>query len=289
MTRQVRLADGRTVEYVAIGDPAGPPVLLMHGTPSTGGVAQVLADQAQRAGVHLIAPSRPGYAGSTPHTPGLTGAAEDMLEFADLLGIDRFTAMGVSGGGPYALALAAVAPERLVHVALHAGTGPYFELNAPTDEEAAERAAVAAYVAGDRETAVAQLTEAADRDFGPLRRLTGEEFAAGFASMAPPNETWLANRPAERAMFMEDMRIATRSSDGYVYDVLSWGSAWDIDLTTIARPVRLVYCVDDRMVPVAHAHWLAERLSDTDLALAPGAHGDASFGRAMETFERARG
>ena len=112
------LTDGRRLEYADLGDPEGVPVIFLHGTPSTGGQGAVVAEAAGSHGVRLIAPSRPGYGASTMSPPGLASTANDTLELADQLGLERFALLGSSGGGPFALAMAASAPERVIAIAV---------------------------------------------------------------------------------------------------------------------------------------------------------------------------
>ena len=284
MFTAVSLSDGRTLEYVDLGDPAGEPVLLCHGTPSSAGFAAVVADVARDCGVRLVAPSRPGYGASTPSRPGLASCAADAVELADQLGLGRLAAMGVSGGGPFALALGAVAPERITSVFVHAGTASYFELMPPSDEDAEERRAIALFAAGDVDGATAAMTASADRDFGPMRGLTDAEVGEALKAMVPAGETWLDSHPAARAAFDRDFSRAISTSAGYVRDVLSWGGAWDIDLARMGPPVRLIYGESDAMVPRTHADWLLARLPAADVVVVPGGHGDVSFGQAQETF-----
>jgi pimeloyl-ACP methyl ester carboxylesterase len=282
--RTVLLSDGRTLEYVDLGDPAGAPVLLCHGTPSTAGFAAVVADAARDRGVRLVAPSRPGYGASTPTPPGLASVAADALELADQLGLDELTAMGISGGGPFALALGVAAPERIHSVFVHAGTAAYFELMPPSEEDAEERRAMAILGTGDVDEAAAAMTASADRDFGPMRGLTDAEVGEALEAMVPAGESWLDSRPSARMAFNHDFSRAIGTSAGYVRDVLSWGGAWDIDLARIATPVRLVYGDSDAMVPRTHGEWLLALLPGAELVVVPGGHGEVSFGRAEETF-----
>jgi pimeloyl-ACP methyl ester carboxylesterase len=280
----IRLSDGRTLEYVDLGDPGGAPVLQCHGTPGTAGVAAIVADVARAHGVRLVAPSRPGYGASTPSPPGLASCAADAVELADQLGIGRFAAMGISGGGPFALALGAVAPARITTVFVHAGSGPYFELMPPSEEDAEERRAMSIFAGGDVDGGVAAMTASADKDFGPMRGLGDAEVGEALKAMVPAGETWVEAHPPAEELFNRDFNRAISTSPGYVRDILSWGGAWDIDLTTMVPPVRMVYGESDEMVPTAHAEWLRERLPHADLVVVPGGHGEVSFGRAGETF-----
>ena len=93
-----------------------------HGTPGTGAPPEPLFAAADARGIRWVSYDRPGYGGSTPH-PGrdVVSAAADVAGVADALGIDRFAVMGVSGGGPHALACAAALPGRVLAAVSMAG------------------------------------------------------------------------------------------------------------------------------------------------------------------------
>ncbi|WP_172797077.1 alpha/beta fold hydrolase [Devriesea agamarum] len=116
------LSDGRVLEWTAVGSPHGLPVVYWHGCPGSALEVLVFADAAQRHGLHMICLSRPGFGLSSP-IPGLTTspftrAVPDALELLDRLGMRRAAMVGYSGGAPYALACAALAPERVAGLAL---------------------------------------------------------------------------------------------------------------------------------------------------------------------------
>jgi pimeloyl-ACP methyl ester carboxylesterase len=278
----VTLRDGRSVEYVDLGDPAGTPVLFLHGTPATGGQAAVVAEAAARHGVRLVAPSRPGYGASTPGPPGLSAAASDVIELTDQLGLDRFAVLGLSGGGPFTLAVAAAAPQRMTTVAVHAGPGEYSEVK-PDVLQDVDRRALALLAEGDVDEAVRIMTEFGDADLADLRGLSPAEFGAALEKMAP-GESWFDSHPDLRESFEADFRRAITTSDGYALDNLAWLGSWDIDLASVTTPVRLVYGDSDKMVEPAHADWLQARLASSDLHVVPGGHGHATFGAADQTF-----
>ncbi|HEY3528142.1 MAG TPA: alpha/beta hydrolase [Nocardioides sp.] len=279
----VTLHDGRTLEYADLGDPAGRPVVFFPGTPATAAQGAVVADAARVNGVRLVAVSRPGYGASTNTPPGLTSAAADAVELADQLGVERFVAMGVSGGAPYALAAAALAPDRVSSVAVLGGPGSHAEVN-PEDLDDDDRRALAMIADGDVDDAIALETAAADNQLAGLRGLSTEEFAAAFRQMAPPGPNWFDDHPDSRPAFNADFQRGITTSEGYVRDNVSWLGPWDFDLAAVTVPVRLVYGESDRMVPSEHGEWLRERLADSEMHVVPGGHGHATFGAAEETF-----
>lgn len=128
----LRLRDGRTLAYHEEG--AGVPVVAMHGMGSsrlTWLGKRPLSEFCP--GVRLIAVDRPGYGGSSnpPFGYSYTTFAEDVAELADALQLPRFCAMGHSSGGPYALALAGVLPDRVAAVAAVSSDAPYYHPQTP--------------------------------------------------------------------------------------------------------------------------------------------------------------
>ena len=283
MFKTVTLGDGRTLEYADLGDPAGRPVLHFHGTPATAGMAAVVADAARASGVRLVALSRPGYGASTTTPPGLTSVAGDAVELADHLGLGEVVAMGTSGGAPYALALAALAPERVWSVAVLGGPGSHAEVT-PEELDESDLKAIELMAAGDHAGATAIFMEWAERFFGPLQKMSDEEFHVEFQKTKPPGPNWLDGRPDLLAAFEADFQRAIATFDGFVRDNLSWLGDWDFELAAVAAPVRLVHGADDRMVPAAHGEWLHERLPNSERRVVPGGHGHATFGAAIDTF-----
>lgn len=128
--RSIQLADGRTLAFTEWGDLDGPPVMFFHGTPhSRLWCPDIAATRA--AGVHLVIPDRPGYGGSDepPATQTMRAWTHDVVQLADALRLDRFGVVGWSGGATYALACAAVIPERV------SGAGETGGAGWPIDEE----------------------------------------------------------------------------------------------------------------------------------------------------------
>src|SRR4051794_5459944 len=120
----MQLADGRTLQVYDSGG-TGAVVLWHNGSPHTGAPLTPLLEMAAARGMRLVTYARPGYGSSTPQ-PGrdVAAAAQDVAALADALGIERFATLGASGGGPHALACAALLPERVSAVATLAGIAP---------------------------------------------------------------------------------------------------------------------------------------------------------------------
>src|SRR5580658_3573538 len=122
----VPAAGGRQLEALASGPADALAVVLHNGTPAGLVAAPPAAAAAAERGLRLMLYSRPGYGASTPD-PGrrVCGAAADLAAVLDGLGVAEFVTVGWSGGGPHALACAALLPGRCLAAATMAGVAPY--------------------------------------------------------------------------------------------------------------------------------------------------------------------
>jgi pimeloyl-ACP methyl ester carboxylesterase len=113
--RDVRLDDGRTLRVYDRGADTADAftVVWHHGSPQTGAPLEPLLAAAARRGIRLVSYARPRYGGSSPNAGrDVASAAADVAQLTDALGVARFAVMGASGGGPHALACAALLPGR---------------------------------------------------------------------------------------------------------------------------------------------------------------------------------
>ena len=249
---RVRLPDGRRLDVWQGGDPAGRPVLFFHGTPG-GRLQAALGDgAATRAGVRLVAFSRPGYGGSTDAPTTLGSVAVDAACLMNLVGVERFAVLGVSGGGPYALATAGRHADRVRRVGVVAGIGPLLRL----EPGVAREPAVVAALAGDPDAAVALQDAAAIPTGHPAR--TGLR-TSRFVSPEVLEPWTPTGRPG-----VPSYRGASR-------DALAFSAGWDVDTADVRAPVTLWYGERDRVVPLEHGRWLHAHLPTSRLVVHDGA------------------
>jgi pimeloyl-ACP methyl ester carboxylesterase len=267
------LDDGRTVVAWEGGAPDSVPILFHHGTPSGRLQARLGAAVARRLGIRLVSFNRPGYGESTDTAPGLASVGEDTLRVADALDLREFAVLGVSGGGPYALATALADPERVRAVGLAAGVGPW-RLIEPPDATDPDLPLLALVDAGDVSGALEGFRAQGRAEFDQLLELADGPMIAEFFRGAPAADIeWL-----DEGLWAEDLRDALRSYDGYARDNVSWGGPWDIDPGALRTPVWLWYGADDRLVPPSHGTWLADRIPQATLVVHAGeGHGRTTF------------
>ncbi len=116
----------RQIGFAEFGDPQGHAVFWLHGTPGARRQIPVEARvYAEKKHIRLIGVDRPGIGSSTPFQyPNVLAFSDDLRTIADVLGIDEMAVIGLSGGGPYALACAAAMPDRVVVTGVLGGVAP---------------------------------------------------------------------------------------------------------------------------------------------------------------------
>ena len=240
-------------------------MLAIYGTPSSGRIYEPHAADAAAQGVRLVSWTRPGYAGSDPQ-PGRSVAdfAADATTIADALGVDRFAVWGVSGGGPHALACAALLGERVAAAASLAGVAPFDAdaldwLEGMGEDNLEEFGAVL-----EGREALEPLLRAHAAAF---ETVTGDGIREQWATLLSEADAEVAT--AELADFLvADIRTALASGvEGWVEDDLAFVAPWGFDLGALAVPVLVWQGEQDRFVPPSHGRWLAERIPGAEVRL----------------------
>ena len=262
---------GRVLRARDAGDPGGPVVMYFHGTPGSRLDLSSGEQDAADSGVRLISFDRPGYGGSTPAPFGLASIAADAHAIADELGVAQFAVLGLSGGGPYALAAATIPGGRVSRVGVASGAGPFQHV--PGALEALDDGDRAALPSLTSAPAAAAAVFAAG--FEPLAKLArdpdGPGMAAAFADLLSPRDSELLADRHRAAAFEQTMREALRQgTSGGGWDNVSWIGEWDIDLGAVRCPVLLWYGDDDRFARPTFGRYLAEHLPRARLVMRAG-------------------
>jgi pimeloyl-ACP methyl ester carboxylesterase len=252
----LELGDGRTLHVYDTGaDDSGRllAVVWHHGTPNIGAPPEPLFPAAARLGIRWVSYDRPGYGGSTP-LPGrdVASAAGDVAGIADALGIDQFAVMGHSGGGPHALACAALLPERVLGVVSVAGLAPFGAEGLDWFAGMSDSGAASLRAAAEGRAAK-ESYEASGAEYDP-------EFTSADHSALSGTWSWLAD--------MVGPAIES-GPGGLVDDDLAYVSPWGFDPEQVIAPVLLVHGGRDRVVPSSHSRWLASRCPSAELRLYP--------------------
>jgi len=244
------------------------PLITHHGTPGAGIPYEPFVRDAQERGLQFVAYSRPGYA-DAPRAEGRSVAdcAADVAALLDELGAERCYTLGWSGGGPHALACAALLPDRVIKAAVVAGVAPYdaegLDWKAGMGEENLQE--FAAMEAGPDE-----LRAFLDEVRPSLVGIPAERVAASLGGLIGEADRRVVD--GDFAEFLaESFRLAMASGvDGWFDDDQAFLASWGFDLGAIDVPVTIWQGDDDRMVPFAHGQWLASHVRGARAELRPG-------------------
>ena len=250
-------ADGRTLAFAEWGDLSGYPVFALHGTPGCRLDRHPDDELVRSTGARVISYDRPGYGGSDRHRGrAVADAAGDVAAIADHLGIGQFSVYGASGGGPHALAVAALLGDRVSRAACIVGVAPFDAL----DEEfftgmdpenvkewrwalQGEERLAAELPAADRRSREQVITD-------PATLLDGFDL--------PEADREVLGREDLAAVMREATLEQTRNGIwGWADDALAFVSSWEFDPAAIAVPTLVWYGTQDVLTPPGHGEWIA--------------------------------
>ena len=321
MTQVVKAPGGRELSVDSVGDPDGTPVFLLHGTPGGRHGPRPRGIVLYRLGIRLISYDRPGFPGSTRREGRIVADASDDVEaIADFFGIDRFSVVGRSGGGPHALASAARLKDRVRCAAVLGSLAPYLpytaegldwslgmaESNVRTYQIARE---LAQAIDADR---VLQLEDPIDathaQEIKERRYILGQRIderrhilmtilnaqaeqtrgnSEGLLKSLWPeldghDKEVIGDVALRRIIARVHTTALSKNIDGWIDDVIALSSDWGFELSDIRAPVKLWSGNDDVFSPTAHTTWLAKHIPYADPDIDPQA---AHFG-AVEILPR---
>lgn len=263
------LPDGRALAWTQSGAEGGRAVLCLHGTPGSRMGRQTELDALVAAGVRQITYDRPGYGGSDPH-PGRSVAdvVSDVRAVLDAAGVDRAAVIGGSGGGPHALAVATLLPERCTVVHCVVGVAPYdapdldfFDGMDPANQR---RFGLAA---GEREAVHEAFTEEVLR----IAAQRTEDPASLMGDMdLPETDREILRRNADQTAVV--LAEAFRQGVvGMADDFAAMARPWGFDPRQAAAPVVVSYGEHDVNVPAGHGRWIAAHVPNVEVRVSTDA------------------
>jgi pimeloyl-ACP methyl ester carboxylesterase len=261
--RDVTLRDGRTLHVHDEGDPHGFPVVFHHGTPACGRPHPHDIEDAGAKGIRLIGFDRAGYGRSDALVGrSVADVAADVSDMLDALGADRFATWGHSGGGPHALACAALLPGRCAAAATLASIGPYGAEGLDFLEGMGEANTE------DVDLILAGASEALDDEY---RRTQTEMFSAGPDGLKQAMLTVLS--PLDQEVMTDEFAAwgfrvmsegAAERIEGWRDDNLALFKPWGFAAADVDVPVLVLQGTDDLMVPQQHGRWLAQHIAGVE-------------------------
>jgi pimeloyl-ACP methyl ester carboxylesterase len=264
----VRLARGGKLGVAEFGPPDGQAVFWFHGTP---GARRQIPEEARclahERGLRIVGVDRPGVGLSSGHLyDAVIDFVDDLEQVADHLGIDRFSTIGLSGGGPYAMAAAAGLPDRVASVGVLGGVVPSVGADAVAGGLVGLAGRFGGLLPFVREPTGMVLTT-----FVRLARPIGSPALDLYARLSPPGDREVLRRPDIKAMFLDDLATnGRRGMRSVVYDGILFTREWGFAPGDLAVPVTWWHGDADNIVPLAHAQHLVPRIPTAELRVRPG-------------------
>ena len=271
MTHDIRLRSGRVLEVWEYGDPGGHPTLFFHGLIGSHHQASSISEQAEHAGLRIIAPNRPGVGRSGfVRRKSALDAVPDVEDLVGALDLPDFSVIGISGGTPYALATLHRLGRRVRTVTVISGMGPMRLRGALRGMDRRRRLF---FEIGSR---YPRLAERAFRQAGERFKADPEGFLNRLvATWSAPDRT-LFRRRSVYELFLKDLHevftqgvgAETLAQELTVYR----NNGFPLRQLPEDRRVTLWHGLSDTIVPPAMAWALAQRLPNCEAHFVPGGH-----------------
>ena len=251
----LRTPDGRSLDLYVAGPDGGGTLVFFHGSPGSGRLDRPVVEAAAAHGMRTVSWSRPGYGSSTrKEGRNVASVVADTAAVLDQLGAESCHVIGWSGGGPHALAVAAMLPDRVRGAATIGGVAPY-----PAEGldwlagMGAENVEEFGYSLAGPEAMLPRM----DAARAAYVSITGDEVAAALGDLVDE-----VDRASITGEFAEAVASGFREGlrEGYwgwFDEDLMFVQPWGFDPASIRVPVHIWQGRHDRMVPYAHGEWLA--------------------------------
>ena len=279
----IRVRQGRQLGVAEFGPPDGRAVVWFHGTP---GARRQIPEEARliagAEGIRIIGIDRPGVGLSTPHLyDAVVDFAADVEIVVDRLGIDRFSVIGLSGGGPYALASAWAAPDRIPSVGILGGVAPTQGPDAMQGGLVSVATRFAKVLPLVREPLGLLLTT-----FIRLTKPLGKPMLYAYAATSPAGDRAVLERPEFQTMFLDDLSTnGGRSMRAPLYDAILFTREWGFSPRDVQQPVWWWHGDADHIIPFAHGRHMVELIPGAQLRVRHGESHLGGLGAAHEVLQ----
>lgn len=278
----IKVRNGRKLGFAEFGVPNGRPIVWLHGTP---GARRQLPEAARLAarveGVRFILIDRPGTGFSTNHLyDNILDFVDDLRIVLDELGLERVAVVGLSGGGPYALAAGYELPDRVAVVGVLGGV-------APTQGDDAAPGGLVGFA--HRFAPLLPLVRvplgAMFTGLVQLLRPIGTQALNLYARFSPPGDQIVFAQPEIQAMFLDDITGRRQPLRAPASDIVLFTRPWGFSVRDITVPVKWWHGDSDNIVPLSHGELMVKLIPDAELFVRPGESHLGGFAAAEEVLK----
>jgi pimeloyl-ACP methyl ester carboxylesterase len=251
--------DGRHIEIATMGEPSGLTVVFHHGTPGSVALVKYFEKIADQSSLFFVTLSRPGYGASTRHEGrSVASVHEDVAFVLDSLGRNNYVSVGWSGGGPHALACAALDAPRCLAAWSLAGVVPIdvdFDWTEGMGPENLEEFALAKEGGSEYESHMRVQGDA-------FVRASADNIVELFGGLlSEVDKAALEEESARTILALACRRAFEDGYFGFLDDDRAFFAPWGFDPRAITVPVFVWFGDHDLMVPASHGRWLCENLA----------------------------
>ncbi len=260
--QKVQLENGRILAYTQFGDPEGRPVFFFHGWPGARLQGAAADPAGKKLGVRIIAIDRPGF-GQSDFQPKRTllDWPDDVSALAHKLNISQFSVLGLSGGGPYALACAyKLPPEQLLGTAVVCGAGP-----SDTAEEVAGFAHEHQKIIGIIRKAPWLMRIIFWNTVRKRMKNMAKAMDELIATLPEPDQIALSGPEAKPLLIASATDSFSPGVKGHTLEMLLFASAWHFSYEEITAPVQLWHGEADTVISIDVSKRAAKRLPNSQV------------------------
>jgi len=266
MNQTMTLRDGRTLGFAEYGDPEGKAVLHFHG--GAGSRLERPADESilTDLGIRYISTDRPGHGLSDPQpNRKLLDWPDDIIQLVDHLGIDKFYILGLSAGGPHALACAYKLADRVLAGAIVSGLAPPDRPNPYQGLPFPNRILLFVF------RRIPKLVYSIRRGGHSTIQGDPEDVGKKLVSSAPPADRKLLEVPENQRLMVSDIQEGYQQGwEGIAQDDIIINRPWGFRLEDISVRIDIWQGEVDQNVPLNQGQYQHEKIPNSRLTVLSG-------------------
>jgi pimeloyl-ACP methyl ester carboxylesterase len=278
----ILVREGRKLGYAEFGSTSDRTIVWFHGTPGARlQIPEVARTMAESLGLRVIGVDRPGIGLSTAHLySSISDFVPDVELLLDALGIDQFAVIGLSGGGPYALATACALPHRVTVAGILGGVAPNVGPERIDGGLVGHLAGLGSVLPWVR-TPLGRLLQSVIPRLSPI----GPPALDIYARLSPEGDRIVLRRDDIKAMFLDDLfSNGARGLEAPIDDLILFLRPWGFSVGDVSIPVRWWHGDADNIVPLEHGRHVVSLIPDAELFVRPGESHLGGLGAAEEVI-----